>query len=212
MAVPVQGESRKATGSQMMRRIGLAALLAVPLALASSAAAGLIVAVVAVPVALLATRDAYLALLSLSYGPYAAAVTLQAVLAATLAWSIIEPLMGAKTSAKTPRAFPLMLGALAGAVGLAVGALPLFAAFAVPWRYGPALPFSGASAPFAALLGVLAAGAHVFILNRRPLPATHLMGWRAGTQQTAWRILTFAVPLAVLFATWAALLAALGQI
>jgi hypothetical protein len=204
-----QSAGRGISGGQLLRRVGVAALLAVPLALLASAAAGIIVAVLALPIALLVTHDGYLALLALSYGPFAAALTLQAVLAATLVWSIINALREPQPHYHLAS---LLMGAIAGGVGLFGGALPLFAALDVPWRYGPALPFAGVPALIAAALGMAAAGLHAAIAARRPISAAKLTGWRNDMQQMAWQILWFAMPLALLFTGWAALLAALGRI
>jgi len=204
-----QSAGRGATGGQLIRRVGFAALLAVPLALLASAAAGIIIAVLALPIALLVTHDGYLALLSLSYGPFAAALTLQAVLAGTFIWGMVGALLKPETH---QRIVSLLIGAAASGVGLFGGALPLFAALDVPWRYGPALPFAGVPALIAAVLGVGAAALHTIITARSTVPVAKIAGWRNELQQMAWQILWFAVPLALLFTGWAALLAALGRI
>ena len=69
----------------------LAVVGSVPLSVAMGAIAEIIVALVAVPVALVLTRDWYVTPLALSYGPFAAAASLLWLISATLLWSIVAP-------------------------------------------------------------------------------------------------------------------------
>jgi MFS family permease len=194
-----------------LRRWGFAVLLAVPVALLAAAAASVVIALLALPVALLLTRDGYLALLAISYGPFAASVALQAIAGAVLAWSIALPLLawGRERAVVAPAA-----GAGAGVLGLLAGALSLFGALSVPWRYGPTLPIAPVPALIAAALG-LAAGA-LFLeggkrASARP-PAMPPAGWRDDLRHAVWHLVWFAFPLALLFEGWVALLSVLGRI
>jgi hypothetical protein len=174
-------------------------LVAVPVALAASGGTALVVGVVAMPVALLLTHDGYLALLSISYGPFAAAETLLALIFAALAW--------AGTVLVTPLPLPIRAlagGTLAGALGLLLGAVPYLAVLPVPWRYGPALPITPLNLLVSALLG-LAAGGIALVASAR-LRAPPAISWRYALWQSAW----FIGPLALLMAGWATILSALG--
>jgi hypothetical protein len=175
-------------------------LVAVPMALAASGGAALVVGVLALPVALVLTRDAYLTLLASSYGPFAAAETLVALIFAALAWAgaLLVPLP------TVPRV--LAGGAVAGMLGLLLGAVPYLAVLPVPWHYGPALPITPLDLAMSALLGLAAGGIFLYATGRlRPPPGN---GWRCAIWQSAW----FVGPLALLLAGWAAILSALGLI
>lgn len=172
--------------------------MAVPVALTASGGAGLAVGALALPVALLLTRDAYLALLSLSYGPFAAAETLLALLFAALAWAVVSLI------SLPPLSRALAGGTLASICGLLLGAVPYCALLPVPWRYGPALPITLLNLLVSALLGLASGGIFVLATRRlRPPPGT---GWRCAIWQSAW----FVGPLGLLMAGWATLLSALG--
>lgn len=193
-----------------LRQTLWAVVLAVPLALLAAAAASLVLALVALPVALLVTRDGYVALLALSYGPFAASVALQAIIGATLAWAIARPTLG-EPRGRVGQALTAGTGMVAGVVGLVAGSVPLFTALPVPWRYGPALPVTLVSALVAALLGLVAGGiAHAGTarVSAAPLDA----GWRGDLRRATWHLVGFALPLSLLFEGWVALLSALGRI
>src|SRR5690348_15056399 len=72
---------------------GWSMLIGVPLAIVAGAAAEIVVAPAAVIVALITTRDGYIASLSLSYAPFAAAAALPWLISAVVLWGLISPLL-----------------------------------------------------------------------------------------------------------------------
>lgn len=196
------------------RGVGLSAILALPTAVVMTAAAGLVVALAAFPVALAQTHDRYLALLAVSYGPFAAATVLQGCLGACLAWALLRQ-VGTLLPRGVPRFVASVMGGLAVAeLGLLFAKISLLGFFAVPWRNGPALPLTGANFGIAALAGSVA-GVAAWWHAQRIDRATTLASQRSGHEQmrqaigvSAW----FALPLALVLVSWAAVLAAMGQI
>ena len=179
--------------------VGLAPFVAVCMTAVASCA----IALLAIPITFITTHDGYVALLAVSYGPYAAAQVLTSVgLAATL-WSLV----GIFGRGGTWRAVTTIGGgALAGVLGLWLAPLPFLRPLAAPWQYGPALPFSPGYIIAAAIAGGLAG--MLPMVRLRPTEGTltkRTVLWRACVD-----VASFALILALLLEMWVAVIAIFG--
>lgn len=195
------------------RGLALNALLAIPTAIVISAVAGLVVAVAALPVALLQTHDLYLAILSASYGPFAAAMTLQSVIGATVLWALLHPLRQRAPSSASHIAISVLSGAGVACLGMMGATIPVLGIVAAPWRYGPALAITAPDMSVAFFAGALAGGVALWRTQRSmhtstPSPTS---SWWAYLWQHISELAWFAFPLALVLEAWAALLAAQGH-
>jgi hypothetical protein len=196
--------------SRFWRDLGLAVVVAIPTALASSALAGMIVALVAVPVAFALTHDAYLALFAVSYGIFAAALALQVLLGASVAWALVQSFVPGSASTHGRAAWQIGGGIIAGLLGLLVGQVPLLGPLAARWRYGPTLALDAPQIGIIALCSLLAGTLAWVRRGRTPPPSAS--SWQAAAQPHISAIAWFVLPLALLLTTWLAILAVLGRV
>ena len=203
-AIPAARRSLGLTYARSALR-GLA--LSVPVALVMTAAAALVVEVVAIPLAWLATRDVYVALLAPSFGLYAAGLVLLWVVAATLIWSLLHPAFVGQTPAR------ILLGAgVTSGLAALIGWLLLM--FWAPdtttlfrWHYGPLPRATLTNSALIALSGVLAGLVSAWrsrVRAKRDCASTG--AWRQALRDGAW----FAFVLALSLECWVALVAAFG--
>ena len=191
--------------------LALNALLALPTATVIAAVAGLVVAIAAFPVALSQTHDLYLALLALSYGPFAAAMTLQSVIVATMLWALLHPIRRMAASAAALTTTFVLGGGMVAGLGMLGGTVPVLGVVSTPWRYGPALALTLQNISVAAFAGMLAGGVALLHASRATRPVASPSMWWANvwprTRELAW----FTLPLALVLEAWAAILAAQGR-
>lgn len=183
----------------------VAVALAVPGGLVAASAAGVVVGILAAPVALIATHDPYLAALAPSYGLAAMGPALGMMMAAAAGFSAALALLAGGVAAwrrRTPNgvaaggvAAVLPLGALAGLAGVLLGA-----AFFLPvpprWLAGTGWL---ALVAFGALAGAIGA-----VVRLAPAP-DHALPWPRALWRAVVADFCFAGCLAVALATLGAL-------
>jgi hypothetical protein len=172
-----------------------AVLVAPFIGVGMAAVASVIIAVLSVPVTLLLTRDLYVALLAVSYGPYAAAQSLVTVVIAT---TIFAFAWVASLPPHRPRLKVFFSGAGGAILGVAAASLPLVGML----PYGPSFALTPLNAVIAALAGAAAGGS---ALRRWP-QGNAIRGVRALVAPIA----AFALLLALLLEVWAAATSLVG--
>jgi hypothetical protein len=182
-----------------------AVVLAPLIALGMTAVASIAIALLAIPVAYGITHDGYVALLAVSYGPYAAALVVMSVAIAATAWGVLQRVTHGRV---VPAWGAIGGGALAGALGLGLAPLPVLRLLPVPWQYGPALPLTVPHLGIAALAGGMAG---IAPLLRAISPAKHgAPNGRAALWHAATEVALFAFVLALVLGAWGALASLLG--
>ena len=149
---------------------GLGMVLSVPIALLAGAIAEVVVALLAIPVVLLATRDLYVAPFAISYGPFAAAAVLLWLLSATALWSLALPLLASiiYQAPRIGRLLAYMIGSVVVFVSQIVAAIVSVFAPLTRAHTGTIRDVGQIGWPFTLIVGAVAASLCV-----RFLPAQH---------------------------------------
>lgn len=168
------------------------------IAVGMSALASIPIAILAVPVAYILTHDGYVALLSVSYGPFVAAQVMVDIALAAALWSIATLVGDARA---WHRGWIAASGALAGALGLWLAPVAQLGALDPAWRYGPTLPITPANVLAVVLAGGLAG---VIRLRHQTAPAGAAT-WRTAFNRVAADVALFALVMALLLEGWAAI-------
>lgn len=174
-----------------------------------TAGASLIVALLAFPIAFLATHDLYVTLLAPTYGLYAAGQALQWVCAATLMWSLLTAVL--RHGKQAPSARSVAFGAVIGSVAtiLVWGGELLLVQVSVlaRWHYDP-LADSALLAFLCFALSGLLAGIMSAAQHRAVTVATS--AWRDEFRQHITGIAWYAFALALVLEIWISVASTLG--